>query len=84
MHYTNLIPVHLTISDSNHRDEAKKVFDGLVDAMVDGLVDGSVDGSVDENHPGWPPGCPPCGSLASLSLPKGRLPSFWRSRLGRC
>ena len=78
MHYTNLIPVHLTISDSTHKDEAKKVFDGLVDAMVDGLVDGSVDGlvegSVDENHPGWPPGCPPSGSLLRFHCLKAGYP----------
>ena len=70
MHYTNLIPVHLTISDSNHRDEAKKVFDGLVDAMVDGLVDGSVD----ENHPGWPPGCPLVAALLRFHCLKAGYP----------
>ena len=40
--WCHLALVHLTISDSTHRDEAKKV--------VDGLDDG--------NHPGWHPGCP--------------------------
>ena len=70
MHYTNLIPVHITISDSTHRDEAKKVFDGLVDAMVDGLVDGSVD----ENHPGWPPGCPLVAALLRFHCLKAGYP----------